>query len=200
MPGREMLASHTGGLLWEISTREMAQMPRKSPETEGILNDQLKHQHLHSTPPTIPYPTAAGLLLCLRQTSCSGQGSSEKPGMAQGRRKAKSWLCITRALHSRSTVPGPSSLLIRRSPEPWLCWGLLRYVAIHPLCRPTQGTLPGTGQAQEPRYNPRKHDLRHSPTAVISPCLPGAQTTALAVHRGVRICSWSICELIDALC
>lgn len=82
-PNCEM-SSDIGGPVWEMGTaRGQLKWPRRSPETEGMLNDQLRHQDLHSTPPSTPCPMTAGhLLLCLQQTSLLGPAMVSPPSTA----------------------------------------------------------------------------------------------------------------------
>lgn len=117
-PWCEMLASHTGGPVWEISTAGgLLKCPKRFPQKEGMLNNQLICQHLHSAPPAISCPKQRLRPAAMKQTPCSSQGRSEKVGMAQVGRKPRSHLCISRAQDGRGKVPGPSSLSMQRSPK-----------------------------------------------------------------------------------
>lgn len=69
-PGCETVSSHTGGLLWDMRTpRGQLEWPKRSLKNEGILNDQLKHRHLHLTPPSFLSPMTTSLLLLWLQRS-----------------------------------------------------------------------------------------------------------------------------------
>lgn len=119
-PGCEVVSSHTGGPLWEMSTpRGQLKWPRRSPKKEGMLNNQLKHQHLHSTPPSIPCPTTAGLiLLCLQQTSHLGPAMAQpKEGVFYGALHSPVHQSLFSALRTFGSALWPCAALLHCDPQ-----------------------------------------------------------------------------------
>lgn len=119
-PGCEMLCSHTGGPFWEMSTsRGPLKWPRRSLEKEGMLNDQLKHQHLRATPPNMPCPMTAGLLLlCLQETSLLGPATVQhKEDMFYGAPHSPVHHPLHPALGTFGSVLWPRAALLQCDPQ-----------------------------------------------------------------------------------
>lgn len=127
-PWCEMLASHTGGPVWEISTAGgLLKCPKRSPQKKRMLNNQLTCQHLHSTSPGISCPKQRLRPAAMKQTQ-------QQLKLVQAKADLKSWawhkvgenpeaisaLAGHRMAEVKCLGPAPSPL---REAQNWGCAG-----------------------------------------------------------------------------